>query len=279
MARSISVIHQQMLTAIAADPNLSDLSSTSKVALYRLFAYVMAVSIWTLDKLFDIHTDELSQKLRTQKSGVLSWYRTMALRFQFGFTLVEDQDYFDNGIATPEEIEASKVIKYAAVNEAEESSRVIIKIAGETAGVLAPVSGAVEVAFAEYIKDVRWAGVAVEIINYLPDLLYLMLQIKYDPLLLTNAGQSILNGNYPVNEALNEFMKELKFDGELRLSALVDKLQAVAGVEDATVLNAQSAWIDPLLGGYGLPENIFISKVAESGYYKIDNFDSIEYVV
>ena len=74
-------------------------------------------------------------------------------------------------------------------------------------------------------------------------------------------------------------MKELDFNGELRLSALVDKIQSVPGVKDATLISAESSWIDPASNGYGTPQPIFISKIAESGYFEIVTFDTIAYVV
>jgi hypothetical protein len=96
---------------------------------------------------------------------------------------------------------------------------------------------------------------------------------------LDGIKKGIDGGGYPVQEALQEFMKELEFNGELKLSALIDKIQLVPGVLDATVLDAKSSWIDPALGGYGVPQPIFISKVAESGYFEIVTFENISYVV
>ncbi|MGZ9677542.1 hypothetical protein [Flavobacterium sp. GNP001] len=116
-------------------------------------------------------------------------------------------------------------------------------------------------------------------INYLPDRLFLNIQIKRDALVLDANGMSIQNANNPVNEAIQEFMKELPFDGDLRLSALVDKMQAAPGVIDATLLSAESSWIRPELNGYGTPQPIYISKVAESGYYEVVTFENITYVV
>lgn len=216
-----------------------------------------------------------------QKSGRVSWYKTMALNFQYGFDLVQDKDYFNNGNATQEAIEASRIIKYAAVNESDNESRVIIKIAGETDGSLSHFTDLNQVeAIEAYFKEIKWPG-KITIINYKADRLYLNIQIKRDALVLNNQGMSILDGNYPVVEALKEFMKELDFNGELKLSAMVDKMQGIPGVLDATVLSAQSAWIDPLLAGdgYGVPQPINISKVAESGYFEIVTFDTISYVV
>lgn len=280
MARTITTIHKGILDDIAANETLNAyLTSTSVYAIYRVFSYVIATSIWVMENLFDQHVVEVNTTILNQKSGRLPWYRDMALKFQYGFDLVSDKDYFDNGTATDAEIEDSKIIKYAAVSESDETSRVILKIAGETNGVLSPINEEQYNAFDAYIDEIRWAGVQYSIINYLPDKLYLNIQIKRDALVLDANGLSILNGNYPVVEAIQEYMKELPFNGELRLSALVDKLQKVTGVIDATILSAQSAWINPDTSGYGTAQPIYISNVAESGYYEVANFDTISYVV
>lgn len=280
MARTITEIENNIFLKITTDERLTALSSVSNVAVYRLIVFVVAYATFILENLFDTHQKELDEKIFNQKTGRLPWYKTMALAFQYGFDLVPDKDYFDNGTATDEEIELSKIIKYAAVNEAEDSSRLILKIAGETAGKLSDFDDPAQVeAIQAYIDEIRVAGVQVTIINYKADRLFLNMQIQRDALVLDQNGMSKLNANYPVTEALQEFMKELDFNGKLRLSALVDKVQAVPGVIDATLISAQSAWIDPALNGYGVAQPIFISKVAESGYYEIVTFDNIAYVV
>jgi hypothetical protein len=252
----------------------------SLVSLENILFEIVALALFIHEQFFDQHTKEVDDRLANEKPGGLAWYRTMALRFQYGFDLVPDKDYFDNGTATLEQIEASKIIKYAAVIEATDSSRVILKIAGEVNGVLSNFTDPSQVEAIEfYVNEYRVAGVQVTVINYKADRLFLNLQIKIDPKILDNNGMSKLNGNYPVNEALQEFMKELKFNGELVLNSLVDKLQLVPGVIDPTVLSAQSSWISPDINDYGIAQPIFISKVAESGYFEIVNFDGISYVV
>lgn len=279
MARTIAEIHNQMLERIAADATLSILNSTSKTAIYRLFAYIIAFGISVHESFFDNHTKEVDIRLANEKPGSLPWYRIMALRFQYGFDLVQDRDFFDNTGATDEQIENSKIIKYSAVNEAQNDTRIIIKIASEVDGVLSDFEDSMQVeAIENYFKRIKIAGPKITIINYKADQLFLNLQIKRDALVLGPNGISKLNGNYPVIEALEQFMKELDFNGELKLSALIDKIQNVPGVLDATLLSAQSSWISPDAGGYGIPQPIFISKIAESGYFKIVTYDNIVYV-
>lgn len=280
MARTIRQIHDGMLTDIASNEVLSSaLTSNSMYAIFRLFTFILATAISIFESFLDQHFFEVDTKIYNQKSGRPSWYKTMALQFQYGFDLVPDKDYFDNGNATAETIALSQIIKYAAVNESEDESRLIIKIAGEVDGKLTDFTDPAQVeAIEAYFKEVKYPG-KITIINYRPDKLYLNLKIKRDALVLTDTGMNKLDADYPVIEALQEFMKELPFDGDLKLSALVDKVQKVPGVLDATLLGAETAWIDPLLGGYGVPQPIFINKVAESGYFEIVTFDNITYVV
>lgn len=287
MARTVQQIQNEIFDSIKANENLAGLTSQSKAAIYRLIVFVVAFGIWTLESLFDIHKKELQTELLEQKSGTLPWYRTMALAFQYGFDLLTDSDKFNNTHLvddvvvnyTDEEIEASKIVKYAAVQEGLEDSRVIIKIAGETDGVLAPITAEQHSAFDSYMGEVRFAGVKVTVINYLPDRLYLNLRIYRDPLLIDASGNSILHGGKPVEEAIFAYMKQLPFNGELVLAHLVDALQKVEGVRIPHVVSADSSWIDPAVNGYGTPQPINVKSIAVSGYYEVVNFDNVSYVV
>ncbi|MFC0344060.1 nucleotidyltransferase [Epilithonimonas hispanica] len=279
MARSVDVIYADLLAKKEADENLNALSSTSKVAIWRLWLWIFAYGSFILETIFDTHKAEVSEALTQLKPHTLRWYRNKVLQFQFCFDLIEDSDVFDNGSATDEEIEASKIIKYSAVTESTTESRLIVKIATEDAnGVLAPIPDEVYPSFSAYMEEIKDAGVKITVINYLPDILRLQMQIYYDPLLLTADGVYIRTGRKPVEDALNEFMKELPFNGELILASLVDKLQVTEGVKIPHLVNAQSKWIGAGGISYGNFENIAVKKIPTSGYFQIENFDNITYV-
>lgn len=279
MARTIQDIHNEMLTAIKQDAVLSVLlTSTSKVSIYRLFTFIIAVSIWVLEQLFEEHKKEIDYALLHQKRGSKNWYRTMAINFQYGFSLVVDSDTYNNKGVTSEQIEASKIVKYSAVTEAVDS-RVIIKIAGEKNEILQPISLQEKESFEAYIKEIKFAGVKTTVINYLPDRLYLDLKIVRDPLVLDAQGSSILEGGKPVEQAILNFLKNLPFDGRLILAHLTDSLQEVHGVLVPHINFAKTSWIDPTAGDYGVPNIINISTIPVSGYFTIVDFKNIEYVV
>lgn len=270
MARTINEIQAEILEAKANDTALDGLNSTSKSTIWRLFIYIVSVAIWTLEKLFDLHAVQVDEKLAELKPHTARWYRNKALAFQYGFDLVADTDKFDNSGKTDEQIKASKIIKYSAVTESEDESRLIVKIATEQNGKLTPVTTEQQTAFEQYLAEIKDAGVRTTVINYLPDRLKLNIRIVRDVLVLNATGMDIITGKYPVNEAIEQYMKELPFNGKLSLQKLVDKIQAVKGVKDLALDLATTSWIDAKINDYGNPVSIDISKIPVSGYFVVN---------
>lgn len=277
MARNIYDIQQQMFNAITADETLARLNSTSRVSIFRLFVLMVAYPIWLLETLFDTHKAEVDDIIEQKMAHRPSWYRSKAKAFQYGFDLIADTDMYDNTGFTTDQIEDSKIIKYSAVTQ--NGGQLLIKIASETAGVLAPITAPQKASFDAYIQEIADCGVKYIVVNHLPDILILDLQIFRDPLVLDETGMSIINGNYPVQDAILEYMKELPFNGELVLARLVDKLQRVDGVKIPHIINAQSQIIDINTNTYLAAQPITVKTVPESGYFVVPNFENVEYVV
>lgn len=280
MARTIEEIQGRILTAIASDQALStQLTSTSKVAVFRLFAYIIASSIWLLESIFDNHKKEIDTALYEQKSGTPRWYRNMSLAFQYGFDLLEDSDKFDNTGYTDDQIEASKIIKYCSVKESIESNRLTIKVAGESGDALQPLDDTQITAFLQYMSEVKYAGVKLNVVNNPADKLLLNMQIYRDVLVIDENGVSILNGDKPVEKAIRAYMKTLPFDGVLVLNDLIAHIRAVEGVDDANITIATSSFYDTATSSYTAFQPINVKTIPVAGYFEIENFNTVTYVV
>lgn len=277
MARSIQEIQNIILQAKAQEPVLESLNSTSKVAIWRLWVYIIAVAIWSLEKLFDQHRADIDKRLAELKPHTARWYRSKALAFQYGFDLLPDSDKFNNQGHTEEAIDASKIVKYSAVIESKNEGRLIVKIAGEQSDMLQPITDAQKQAFEAYLQEIKDAGVRLSVVNYQPDVLHLQMKIVYDPLVLDSNGQSIIHATHPVETAIKSYLKRLPFNGELVLAHLIDALQQAEGVKIPHLVLAQSKNITSG-GDYGAFETIEISKIPTAGYFSIDNFNDITYV-
>lgn len=277
MARTIQEIQELIYQAKAQEPALNELNSTSKVAIWRLWMYIIAVAIWSLEKLFDLHRADIDKRLAELKPHTARWYRSKALAFQYGFDLLTDSDKFNNTGHTEEQIEASKIVKYSAVVESPNEGRLIVKIAGEQGEQLQPITDAQKQAFEAYLQEIKDAGVRISVVNYQPDILHLQMKIVYDPLVLDSNGQSITNAFNPIERTIKDYLKRLPFNGELVLAHLIDALQQAEGVRIPHLVLAQSKHIGTN-GNYGAFEAIEISKIPTAGYFTIDNFNDITYV-
>ena len=277
MARSIQEIQELIYQAKAQEPALNELNSTSKVAIWRLWVYIISVAIWSLEKLFDLHRADIDRRLLELKPHTARWYRNKALAFQYGFDLLPDSDKFNNAGRSEEQIEASKIVKYSAVVESLNEGRLIVKIATEQGDTLRPITEAQKMSFEAYLATIKDAGVRLSVVNYKPDILHLRMKIVYDPLMLDSNGQSITNAFKPVERAIKDYLKNLPFNGELVLAHLIDALQHEEGVKIPHLVLAQSKNINSG-GEYGAFETIEISKIPTAGYFTIDNFNDITYI-
>ena len=277
MARSIQDIQQLIYAQKAQEPALGNLNSTSKVAIWRLWVYIISVAIWSLEKLFDLHRTDINKRLTELKPHTARWYRSKALAFQYGFSLSLESDKYNNQWLTDEQIEASKIIKYSAVVESKNEGRLIVKIAGEQGDTLQPITDVQRKSFEAYLQEIKDAGVRLSVVNYQPDVLHLQMKIVYDPLVLDSNGQSITKATKPVEETIKSYLKRLPFNGELVLAHLIDALQQAEGVKIPHLVLAQSKNITSS-GEYGAFETIEISKIPTAGYFMIDNYNDITYI-
>lgn len=280
MARTIEEIQKQMLDYVATSETLSPvLTSTSKTAVYRLMLFIVASACWILETLFDTHKSEVDSLISQQKSGRVPWYRNLALAFQYGFDLITDSDQYDNTGFTDEAVTNSKIVKYCSVNETGESNRLVLKIAGETAGELSPLDSGQIASFTAYMNEIKYAGVKITVINNPVDKLKLYLDVYRDPLVLDNTGVSIANGNKPVEDAIKQFLKALPFDGAFIINDFIAYLRTVEGVKNVQVVSASSASYNTVTHLYGDFVGFAVKKIPEAGYYMLENFDHVSYVV
>lgn len=289
MARNLKDIKQEIGQAYISNENVRTIygldadavfaNEFSIVSIESLLFDVIAFSIWTLEKLFDIHKEQIDKALYEQKSGTIRWYRNKALSYQYGFDIIQDTDYFDNGNSTNEQIQTSKIVKYCSVKESQESNRLIMKIASENGDVLSPLSNSQIDSFLSFINEIKYAGVKINVINNPADILQIKLKVFRDPLVLDEIGNSILNGGKPLETAINEYLKNLPFDGELLLNDFIEFMRKVPGINNVHIYIANSKYYDVVTEAYTAFTGIDIKVIPVSGYFEVENFNQIDYVV
>lgn len=241
MARTVTAIQQEIINNVQGNEVLSEkLTSTSKTAIWRLTAYVVAVAIWALEKLFDAHTAEVSAAIANKRPQTLPWYADMAKRFQYGYALPRDTDIY------PVIDESAMIVAQASVTEA--AGKLRMKVAKKSGDTLAPLSTANPdelTPFTDYVGRWKGGGVVVNIISAVGDDLRLVMDIWYDPLVLDATGKLLIDGTTePAKEAIKQFITSLDFDGEFVPALLVDALQATVGIDIPVITSCETKFAE-----------------------------------
>jgi hypothetical protein len=250
MARTIADIQAEIIATVQADTTLGGLTSTSATAIWRLWTYVIASAIWAHESLWDLFKAEVAEIAADLKPHTLRWYRNKALAYQHGAALVAGEDYYDNTGLDPDDIEAQKIVKQAAVTETPDGL-LTVKVAKETSGELAPLSVGEAAAVNAYFGEIKDAGVVLNVRSVNADRLRIEVDVYYDPTILSATGERLDGASAtPVQDAAKAYLRALPFDGEFVKARLVDAMQAVEGVNVPEIRLCQARRDDdPSFGG------------------------------
>ena len=238
MARTVAEIKKTMTDAFMADATIREkygLSVTdtfsskfSSVSLENILFFILAACYHVLEKIFYQHRADVEEKIALAVVASVPWYYKMALAFQYGDSLVLNERTQQYEYASVDE--SKQVVKYAAVRD--KGTSVQILVSGDAGGVPEPLSSDVLTVFKQYMNRVKVAGVILNITSKASDHIIIKAAITVDPLVLNEHGESLSDGNKPVEEAIKEHLKSILYGGTFNKTKLVDAIQAVEGVAD-----------------------------------------------
>lgn len=263
MARTIAAIYDSIIAEketgsqlqdLTPDPEtstqlLSELSSGSKVAIWRLWAYITAVAIYAHEVIFDLFQEEVQAIADAAAPGTPGWYRQKMLEFQYGDTLT----YLNYQYVYDPVDESARIITRCAVQERSDGA-VLIKVAKDSGGLPVPLSAPEKSAAESYAAKIKFAGTRLAVTSLDADELDIDYTIYYDPLVPLATLQANLQA------AADAFLEDLPFNAEFRVTRFTDALQAVDGVIDPVF---QSATATP---DGGSPETVTVRYVPAAGY-------------
>lgn len=191
-------------------------------------------------------------------------YRQMVLNYLDGLPLIFSNGQFVFNTAGVTDLETRNIIKRCAVLE--NNRGIVVKIAGENAGVLEPVTTVQAERILNYINQQTQPGVAVRLVNDVADNLKVTLTVYVDPNVidLTTGRQLNVTGTVePVKDAINSYLANLEFNGGFVRNYFSNTIEAATGVKVVT--------IDLLQWKYAsLPfSDLGIYKIPNAGHFAI----------
>lgn len=240
MARTISEIYNAMivekesnaeLAGLQPDPDsfqtfLADLTTASKMAIWRLIFYVVALAIYVHEVLWDAYRQEVEDRAEELIPGTLRWYYEQCLIFQYGDGL----SYIDGIYQYFPVNEANRIIERAAAVEV--GDQVQLKVAKlDGSGLPTPLLPAEIAAFEEFVDTIKFAGTNTLVISEVADLLKVVYTIFYDPLVLAADGSLLSDpATFPVEDAITGYIQDMPFNGVFFGSKMEDAIQGAVGV-------------------------------------------------
>lgn len=271
MARTIAEIYaaiaadkdnQSSIAALApaADTEqqlLAALNSTSKVAIWRLKAYIVAVAIHLHELLWDGFRAEVQAVADAAYTGTARWYQAQVFAYQHDDVLVYDSATGKYKYATLNP--ASQVVKRCAVVEGADTV-LTFKVAGLSGGLPVALTAPQQAGLASYLAKIRFAGTRYTIVSGNGDILRVQGSIYYEG----NIDPVTIKAN--VEAAILAYIGGLPFNGQFFISALEDAIQAVEGVNDVYLTSVQTKTIpvNPYVG-------IDRASTPLYGYFVIDS--------
>lgn len=231
MARQISEIQQQMLDNIAADSTLGSLlTSTSRRAIFRLFTYIVAVSINALENLMDIFTANVESIVAVAAPATPAWLQDQVLKFQYSATTPQVIQLIDFAPQYPIVDETLRIISRCSVTT-NLSNSVIIKVAtGEPPAALsAPQLSALQ----SYVNEIGVAGVIYSVTSEASDKLYVQANVYYQGQFSAVIEQNVI-------EAIENYLAAIPFNGQVKVLDLERAIRAVEGVNDVVLVNVKA---------------------------------------
>ncbi len=247
-------------------PELSEMDSTSKVAVWRLLIYIVAFASKTIHELFESFKKYVEEIFAKNQNGTLLWWIEQVRQFQYGDTL----QFMDGVFKYPLIDDAKQIVKRVALETL--NFVLLFKVATENSnGDLIPLDQAQKDALQSYINKVKFPGTYTSVISENADDLKLNIRIYY------NAEVTTSELDVSIRDATNEYLKNIVFNGNFSITELTDKLQIIAGVKNPVVKESYAKPSASPTSDYQIIEDYYNSA---SGYFTIAelNLEYIAYV-
>lgn len=222
---------------------LTDLNSKSRVSIWRLFVYIISYAYTILEGFMINFQADVETKAAAAVYANDDWWVKKAKEFQYGDEVVAviDERTGVLVIKYPVFDSSKQIVKLAAISSQNGSATIKIAKGASTAPV--PLTALEISAFNGYKLAIQPAGVNITVTSKNADKVKYSLKIRYRG--QQNIEDIILPGGTidyglrkNVQDAITAYHNNLRFNGEISLTKLIDAIQLVEGVEDIEVISA-----------------------------------------
>ncbi len=231
MTRSLSEIYADAKESRNNYLELTEFENSSKMSILDAFTWVVAACIWTFENVLEVFKVDLARDLQNRINGTPAYFANALLKYQSGDELVinEEGTIFSYPTIDP----TKRIITKVAYCEEEEQGFhdkiVRFKIATGTPGAYSRINDNELIAIRAYLNQLLFAGKHARVVSRIGDVLVPRVVVYYD-------GAVTEDDLYKsIEEALNNYIASIEFDGMVYAQKVIDAIQKVEHVTDVAV--------------------------------------------
>ncbi len=256
MARTLSEIYEVAKQTRDKYLELTEFHNGSKMSIIDAFTWVTAACIWTHENIMDVFKVDLASDLKNRINGTPSYFANALLKYQSGDDLVINDEGTACSYATIDENKRiiTKVSYSEVTEEGFNDKTLLLKIATGEPGAYQRIEEDELLKIRAYLGNLLFAGQHALVVSRHGDVLIPKVTVYYDG--AVEASEVYQN----IENALNDFLENIDFDGVVYAQKIVDAIQSAEHVTDVQVDNGDTDQQGIFVAQYDDDDNIITDE-------------------
>lgn len=261
MARTLTEIYATAKDCRNQYLELTEFQNSSKMSVLDAFTWVTSACIWGFENILDVFKVDLAKDLQNRINGNAAYYANALLKYQSGDELEMNAD--GTAFSYPTVDESKRIITRVSYSENQEEGfydkQLILKIATGEPGAYERVSDDELLAIRAYFNQIAFAGTHATIVSRKGDVLVPRVTVYYDGAV---SEEEVYEN---IEDALNEFIADISFDGVVYVQKIIDAIQKAEHVVDVYVDTTASDLQGIFVAQYDDDNNLIPISTDDSG--------------
>lgn len=259
MARTLSEIYSVAKETRDTYLELTEFKNGSKMSILDAFTWVASACIWAHENIMDVFKVDLASDLENRVNGTPSYYANALLKYQSGDDLViNDEGTICSYATTDESKRIVTKVSYSEVTEENFNDKMLLlKIATGDPGSYSRIENDELLKIRAYLSNLLFAGQHALVVSRNGDVLVPKVTVYYDGAI----EESEVYQN--IENALNDFINNIKFDGVVYAQKIIDAIQSAEHVTDVQVDSEATDKQGIFIAQYNDDNNIIVDDSGE----------------
>lgn len=261
MARTLTEIYTVAKNYRNQYLELTEFQNSSKMSVIDAFTWVTSACIWTFENILDVFKVDLAKDLQNRINGNAAYYANALLKYQSGDELEMNEE--GTAFSYPTIDETKRVITRVSYSEYQEEGfydkQLVLKIATGEPGAYERVSDEELLAIRAYFNQIAFAGTHAIVVSRKGDVLVPRVTVYYDGAI---SEEEVYKN---IEDALNDFIANVSFDGVIYTQKIIDAIQRAEHVVDVHISTIASDLQGIFIAQYDDDNNLIPVQYGDGG--------------